>query len=120
MSLSLVQFVRSLADDMVLAPIYRKGAVMRSGSNATGKNPHEDGHERNLDKHDAALLIEKNPKTLTAVGLWTGVRGNGYVILDVDRPAVASTRKKWGDSLQGAPVVESTKANACEIHLQSP
>ena len=73
MSLTLIDFVRQLADDMVLAPFYRKGAVMRSGASAKGKKPHEDALDRNLDKHDAALLIEKSPKTLTAVGLWTGV-----------------------------------------------
>ena len=119
MSLTLIDFVRQLADDMVLAPIYRKGAVMRSGATAKGKNPHEDGHDRNLGKHDAALLIEKSPKTLTAVGLWTGVRGNGYVILDVDRNHSA-LKKKWGDALQGAPVITSTKKNAAKYIFRVP
>ena len=119
MSLTLIDFVRQLADDMVLAPIYRKGAVMRSGATAKGKNPHEDGHDRNLGKHDAALLIEKSPKTLTAVGLWTGVRGNGYVILDVDRN-LSALKKKWGDALQGAPVITSTKKNAAKYIFRVP
>lgn len=119
MSLTLVDFVRNLADDMVLAPIYRKGAVMRSGASAKGKNPHEDGHDRNLGKHDAALLIEKHPKTLTAVGLWTGIRGNGYVILDVDRNHSA-LKKKWGSALHGAPVVTSTKKNAAKYIFRVP
>jgi hypothetical protein len=119
MSLTLIDFVRQLADDMVLAPIYRKGAVMRSGATAKGKNPHEDGHDRNLGKHDAALLIEKHPKTLTAVGLWTGVRGNGYVILDVDRNHSA-LKKKWGEALQGAPVITSTKKNAAKYIFRVP
>jgi hypothetical protein len=119
MSLTLINFVRQLADDMVLAPIYRKGAVMRSGATAKGKNPHEDGHDRNLGKHDAALLIEKHPKTLTAVGLWTGVRGNGYVILDVDRNHSA-LKKKWGEALQGAPVITSTKKNAAKYIFRVP
>jgi len=119
MSLTLIDFVRQLADDMVLAPIYRKGAVMRSGASAKGKNPHEDALDRNLDKHDAALLIEKSPKTLTAVGLWTGVRGNGYVILDVDRN-LSALKKKWGDALQGAPVITSTKKNAAKYIFRVP
>jgi hypothetical protein len=119
MSLTLIDFVRQLADDMVLAPIYRKGAVMRSGASAKGKNPHEDALDRNLNKHDAALLIEKSPKTLTAVGLWTGIRGNGYVILDVDRN-LYSLKKKWGDALQGAPVITSTKKNAAKYIFRVP
>jgi hypothetical protein len=92
---------------------------MRSGASAKGKNPHEDALDRNLDKHDAALLIEKSPKTLTAVGLWTGVRGNGYVILDVDRN-LYSLKKKWGDALQGAPVIISTKKNAAKYIFRVP
>lgn len=92
---------------------------MRSGASAKGKNPHEDALDRNLDKHDAALLIEKSPKTLTAVGLWTGVRGNGYVILDVDRN-LSALKKKWGDALQGAPVITSTKKNAAKYIFRVP
>jgi len=92
---------------------------MRSGASAKGKNPHEDALDRNLNKHDAALLIEKSPKTLTAVGLWTGIRGNGYVILDVDRN-LYSLKKKWGDALQGAPVITSTKKNAAKYIFRVP
>ena len=92
---------------------------MRSGASAKGKNPHEDALDRNLNKHDAALLIEKSPKTLTAVGLWTGIRGNGYVILDVDRN-LYSLKKKWGDALQGAPVIISTKKNAAKYIFRVP
>ena len=92
---------------------------MRSGASVKGKNPHEDALDRNLNKHDAALLIEKSPKTLTAVGLWTGIRGNGYVILDVDRN-LYSLKKKWGDALQGAPVITSTKKNAAKYIFRVP
>ena len=66
--MDLLHFVKSLPGDFVLAPIYRKGATMRSGKAATGKNPHESGHERNLDANDAALIIEQNPN-VGAIGL---------------------------------------------------
>ena len=37
--MKLLDFVKVLPSDWVLAPIYRKGASMRSGKEATGKNP---------------------------------------------------------------------------------
>ena len=99
--MDLLHFVKSLPGDFVLAPIYKKGATMRSGKAATGKNPHESGHERNLNSHDAALIIEKTP-SIGAVGLWTGIRGKGLVILDVDRNLAALSRK-WGCLLYTSP-----------------
>ena len=68
--MDLHQFVKSLPGDFVLAPIYRKGATMRSGKAATGKNPHESGHERNLDSH--------NPNTPNTPVL--GVFGLGWLV----------------------------------------
>ena len=43
---------------------------MKSGRKATGKNPLEESWERDFDKHDVELAIEKNPD-LQAVGLYT-------------------------------------------------
>ena len=116
--MDLLQFVKCLPEDWVLAPIYRKGAAMHSGKLATGKNPHESGHNRNLDRNDCALIIEKN-SDIGAVGVWTGIRGKGLVILDVDRNHAALARK-WGDSLDGAPVITSTKKNAAKYLFRVP
>ena len=118
MDMDLLQFVKQLPEDWVLCPIYRKGATMRSGKLATGKNPHEDGHDLNLNCHDVALRLERNPK-LAAVGLWTGIRGNGLVVLDVDRN-LGSLRRKWGESLDNAPVITSTKKNAAKFIFRVP
>lgn len=118
MDMDLLQFVKQLPEDWVLAPIYKKGATMRSGKTATGKNPHEDGHDLNLNCHDVALRLERNPN-LGAVGLWTGIRGNGLVILDVDRNRDALMRG-WGKSLDGAPVITSTKKNAAKFIFRVP
>jgi hypothetical protein len=41
------------------------------------------------------------------------------VILDVDRN-LAKLKGKWGESLQGAPVVTSTKANAAKYLYSVP
>ena len=104
--------------DWVLAPIYRKGAKMLSGKEATGKNPTEDAHKRSLNRDDAALIIENN-SSVGAVGLFTGPKGNGIVILDVDFQ-LSTYRKKWGNTLDGAPVVRSTKANAAKFLFRVP
>ena len=117
-SMNLVGFVKSLPADWVLAPIYRKGALMHSGRKATGKNPLEVSFTRDLGPHDAALRLEKNPK-LDACGLFTGLKGKGIVILDVDRN-LAGLKRKWGSSLDGAPVITSTRKNAAKFIFRVP
>ncbi len=115
---TLLQFVNGLPSDFVLAPIYRKGAAMESGKEATGKNPVEAAHKRNLNPADAALIIERSSK-VGAVGVWCGSKGNGVVILDVDRN-LSALRKKWGETLSGAPVVRSPKENAAKFMFRVP
>ena len=56
---------------------------MASGKPATGKNPIEASFDRKFDAADVALAIQRNPD-IHAVGVFTGIRGNGIVILDVD------------------------------------
>ena len=116
--MDLISFVKCLPMDWVLAPIYRKGAKMLSGKEATGKNPVEEAHKRSLNRDDAALIIENN-SSVGAVGLFTGPKGNGIVILDVDFQ-LSTYRKKWGNTLDGAPVVRSTKANAAKFLFRVP
>jgi hypothetical protein len=112
--MDLLTFVRQLPHGLVTAPIYRKDAVMPSGKAATGKNPHPDAFQRKFEAADTALYIERDPQNLKAVGLFTGIRGNGIVILDVDRN-LSALQQKWGSSLEGAPRIESTKANAAKF-----
>ena len=114
----LIDFVKQLPMELVLAPIYRKGALMKSGKPATGKNPVEEAHQRSLNRDDAALIIEQRDISVGAVGLWTGVKGKGIVILDVDKNLGALLRK-WG-SFDGVPVVRSTKANAAKYIFRVP
>lgn len=116
--MDLQEFLNELPMDWVLAPIYRKGARMKSGREATGKNPYEPSFEKPFNKHDAKLAIEKNA-TLGAVGLFTGVRGNGIVILDCDKN-LGVLQRKWGATLEGAPVVTSTRANAAKYIFRVP
>ena len=116
--MQLADFVKVLPADWVLAPIYRKGAKMLSGKEATGKNPLELAFERNLGPADAVLQLERNEE-LRAVGLFTGHKGGGIVVLDVDRN-LGALKKRWGESLAGAPVVTSTKKNAAKYLFRVP
>ena len=117
-SMKLLDFVKQLNPNWVLAPIYRKGASMRSGREATGKNPLEIAFDKDLGPADVALQLEKN-KNLSAVGLFTGHKGRGIVILDVDAN-LGALQRKWGDSLAGAPKVTSTRKNAAKFIFQVP
>ena len=117
-SMNLIEFVKALSSDWVLAPIYRKGASMRSGKKATGKNPLEVAFDRDLGPADVALQLEKN-ENLGAVGLFTGRKGRGIVILDVDAN-LSALQRKWGNSIEGAPVATSTKKNAAKFIFRVP
>tara|TARA_Y100000385_G_scaffold226268_1_gene236897 strand:- start:664 stop:2949 length:2286 start_codon:yes stop_codon:yes gene_type:complete len=116
--MNLQEFLAVLPNDWVLAPIYKKGAPMKSGRAATGKNPFEPSFEKPFNKHDAKLACEKNP-TLGAVGLFTGPRGGGICVLDCDKN-LGVLKRKWGASLNGAPVVTSTRANAAKYIFSVP
>ena len=116
--MNLSTFVSQLPKDLVLAPIYRKGETMRSGKIAVGKNPVEAAHERKLGPADAALICERSSK-VGAIGLFTGQKGNGIVILDVDKN-LGALAMKWGDSLDGAPKITSTRKNAAKFVFRIP
>ena len=116
--MKLQEFLDALPMDWVLAPIYKKGARMKSGREATGKNPFEPSFEKPFNKHDAKLACEKHP-TLGAVGLFTGTRGGGIVILDCDKN-LGVLQRKWGKTLDGAPLVTSTRANAAKFIFRVP
>ena len=112
------QFVKALPEGLVYAPIYAKGTRMLSGKPATGKNPLEASYEQKFGPADVALAVQRNPD-LKAVGVFTGIRGNGIVILDVDRN-LSKYLKAWGSSLDGAPIITSTKANAAKYLFRVP
>tara|TARA_R100000664_G_C2758936_1_gene148210 strand:+ start:1439 stop:3802 length:2364 start_codon:yes stop_codon:yes gene_type:complete len=115
--MNLLQFVKNLPDNLVYAPIYRQGEKMLSGKEATGKNPLEEAFHRKFKPSDVVLALERNKK-LGAVGLFTGIRGNGIVILDCDRN-LSALKKKWGD-MKDVPVITSTKKNAAKYIFRVP
>ena len=115
----LLAFVRQLPAGIAYAPIYCKGSKLQSGKESKGKTPLERSHHERLDSADVALQIERRPEVFQAVGAFTGARSGGLVILDVDRN-LSRLKKKWGASLDGAPVITSTKGNAAKYLLRVP
>jgi hypothetical protein len=115
----LFDFVRQLPVGMAYAPIYAKDCTLQSGKVSKGKAPFERSHHAVMSPADVLLQIERKPNVFRAVGVFTGPRSAGLVILDVDRN-LAKLQKKWGDSLAGAPVVMSTKANAAKFLFRVP
>ena len=75
--MNLIEFVKALSSDWVLAPIYRKGASMRSGKEATGKNPLEVAFDKDLGPADVALQLEKN-STWVQLACSLGARAVGW------------------------------------------
>jgi hypothetical protein len=116
--MNLQEFVAQLPSGLVYAPIYAKGAPMGAGQPATGKNPLKASYDSKFDPADVALAIKRNPD-LKAVGVFTGIRGNGIVILDVDRH-LSKHLKVWGSSLDDAPIIKSTKHDAAKYLFHVP
>jgi hypothetical protein len=115
----LLDFVRQLPAGMAYTPIYGKGVVTPSGKVSEGKQPLKRAWDVDMNAADIALQIARHPEQFKAVGVWTGPRSNGLVILDVDRN-LSRLKKHWGSSLDGAPVVTSTKANAAKFLFRVP
>ena len=115
----LLDFVRQLPPGFAYCPVYAKGEKLASGVPSKGKTPLEAAHHRSFGAADVALSIEQRPAVFQAVGVFTGIRSDGLVILDVDRN-LATLKRKWGATLDGAPVVTSTKANAAKYLFLVP
>ena len=118
-SQDLLNFVAQLPEGFAYAPIYVKGSKLQSGKVSKGKTPLEKSHHAVMGPADVALQIQRRPEIFRAVGVFTGPRSKGLVILDVDRN-LAKLKSKWCSSLQGAPVVTSTKANAAKYLYSVP
>jgi len=92
---------------------------MPKGGTACGKNPLGRAHHDNLTPEAAALYIERAPETFQAIGVFTGPRSKGLVILDVDAN-LGAVMKKWGKDLEGAPRVTSPKKAAAKFLFTVP
>ena len=108
----LLSFVKDLPSDWVLAPILRKGVA-----GSPGKQPINESRDRQLGPIDAQIIIERN-KDISAVGLWTGPKGNGVVIVDCDMND-SRLRKKYPE-LNHAPRITSPRQNAAKYLFRVP
>ena len=116
----LIEFVNSLPVGPRYTPIYAKGVVYGVNSIISkGKNPHEHASSRHFAPSDVALCLDKEPDKFVAIGLYTGIASQGLVILDVDAN-LATLLDKWGESLQDAPKIISTKVNAAKYVFRVP
>ena len=118
-SQDLLDFVAQLPSGFAYAPIYVKDSQLQSGKVSKGKTPLEKSHHVVMEPADVALQIQRKPFIFRAVGVFTGPRSQGLVILDVDRN-LSKLSKKWGSTLEGAPKVTSTKANAAKYLYRVP
>ena len=112
-------FVRTLPSAWATCPIYAKGVKLPSGKEACGKSPLGITHHEDWSPAETALHIERHPEQFKAVGVFTGPRSQGLVILDVDAN-LSVIKKKWGKDLAAAPVVKSTKKNAAKYLFYVP
>ena len=95
-------FVRSLPAAWATCPIYGKGVKLPSGKEACGKSPLGKTHHEDWSPAETALHIERHPREFKAVGVFTGPRSNGLVILDIDAN-LAQLKKRWGCLLYTSP-----------------
>jgi hypothetical protein len=118
-SQDLLNFVAQLPEGFAYAPIYVKDSKLQSGKVSKGKTPLEKSHHAVMTPADVALQIQRRPDVFRAVGVFTGARSQGLVILDVDRN-LSRLAKQWADTLDGAPKVTSTKGNAAKYLYRVP
>jgi hypothetical protein len=118
-SQDLLNFVAQLPEGFAYAPIYVKGSKLQSGKVSKGKTPLEKSHHAVMTPADVALQLHRKPDVFRAVGVFTGPRSQGLVILDVDRN-LSRLAKKWTNTLDGAPKVTSTKSNAAKYLYRVP
>ena len=115
----LLAFIKQLPAGIAYAPIYAKGCKLQSGKESKGKTPLERSHHQSMNAADVALQVDRKPEVFQAVGAFTGPRSGGLVILDVDHN-LSRLKKKWGETLEGAPAITSTKANAAKYLFRVP
>lgn len=115
----IAHLVAQMPDHWATAPIYRKGVTLPSGSTACGKSPLGRASKVEMAPQASLIYLEKYPDTYGAIGVYTGPRSKGLVILDVDAN-LGAVQMKWGADLDTAPCVRSPKQNAAKYLFQVP
>ena len=108
--MSLNEIVKSWPKHWATCPVYRKGVETPSGSVAEGKQPLGRAHKTDLAPAASLHYCEKHPDTYGAIGVFSGPRSGGLLILDVDERLGVLKRTHKGDF--DGPYIESPKRNA--------
>ena len=111
-------FIESLPSGWATAPIYRKGVELPNGKSACGKSPLGRAHRENLAPKATLHYLTEQPDTFGAIGVFSGPRSQGLVILDVDAN-LGTLQRKYAADLEG-PHIFSTKRNAGKWLFQVP
>ena len=113
--MNVLEFTRTLPSEWATCAIYRKGqeiTVKRGDEEAIeiacGKRPIGHTHHRRVSPAQTANVLERNPETFGAVGVFTGPRSGGVVCLDIDQN-LPILRKDWEGDLEGFRVFSPTK-----------
>ena len=118
-------FVPEIPLSWLTCPIYAQGVLLPKRNEASpdrysdGKVPYGKAWKQKLTVNDSALMIENDPETFKAIGVFTGQRSDGLVIFDVDKN-LGAIEKKWGKDLKNAPKVTSLRKNAAKFLFRVP
>ena len=108
--MSLSEIVKSWPKNWATCPVYRKGVETPSGGIAEGKQPLGRAHKVDLAPAASLHYCEAQSKVYGAIGVFSGPRSNGLLILDVDAN-LETLQRKYPEDFNG-PCVYSPKKNA--------
>ena len=97
-------FIPEMPLTWLTCPVYAEGVLLPKRDKSLpdtysdGKVPYGKAWRLKLNVNDSALMIEKQPDTYKAIGVFTGPRSDGLVIFDVDKN-LGAIEKKWGKDL---------------------
>jgi len=114
----LSDFVYGLPKHWATCPIYLKGVITPDGKEATGKNPLGKAHHDRLSGAMSLHHLLDEPEKFGAIGVFSGPRSGGVLILDVDLN-LGQLQKKYSGCFDG-PRVISPKKNAGKYFFQLP
>ena len=113
----LSDFVYGLPKHWATCPIYRKDVVTPDGTNSSGKNPLGSAHHSVFSGAMSLHHVLDQPEKFGGVGVFSGPRSGGVLILDVDLN-LALVKQKYGVELFNGPRVISPKKNAAKYFFQ--
>lgn len=116
--MSLADIIKSWPRSWATCPVYRKGVTTPSGGTAEGKQPLGRAHSTDLAPAASLHYCDKNPDIYGAIGVFSGPRSGGLLILDVDAQ-LGVLKRKYPEDLNGV-YIQSPKQNAAKYLFRLP